>query len=324
VQGQPFSLTSAFSGGLGNIVLVGSQDGRVYCFNADTGAQIWMSASFGVVQARPMVMLRAAGYPGSKDLVLFGTRNASAGNQVVALDLANGDTLWSFTGGGGVGDGTFGIVSGPLSGRPSASRVYFTSRSRFASGGSDVTLWAINVTDATATFAWGLALGDIDGSPTFHATTGNVLVGNNSGDVYSITTAGAQSWVRSLGDGPVKEFVVHDATRARIYLATTNTVWAIPDTGAGAAWTQAASAPTRPVLQFNTARVYVGACAASCADGRLYELDGTSGTGWTVKTLDVAGAGGLGSVVIDRNPEPDILHSGSRSGRIVAVAIPLP
>lgn len=324
VQGQPFSLTAAFSGGLGNIVLVSSQDGRVYCFNAGTGAQLWSSADFGVLQARPMVLLRAAGYSGAKDLVVVGTRNAGAGNQVVALDLATGATQWTYAGGAGGGDGTLGIISGPVAARPSLSRVYVTSRRRNA--GSANTLWALDVTDSAATFAWGLALGDIDGSPTFHADTGNVLVGTNAGSVYNVTAAGAIAGSRALGDGPVKDTVWHDPVRDRIYVATTGTVWAIPDTPtmAGTAWTQAANAPTRPVQQFGTARVYVGACAASCADGRLYELDGSSGTGWTTKTFDLPGVGGLGGVVIDRAPEPDLLHSGSRSGRVVAVTVPLP
>jgi hypothetical protein len=323
VQGQPFSLTAAFTGGLGNVVLVSSQDGRVYCFNATSGAPLWTSADFGVLQGRPMVLLRAAGYPGAKDLVIVGTRNAASGNQVVALDLADGSTEWSYGGGAGGGDGTIGIVSGPLAGRPADSRIYVTGRKR--AGGSSYTLWALDVTDIAATLAWGLDLGDVDGSPTFHADSGNVLVGNNAGVVHAVTPAGALAASRSLGDGAVKEFVVHDAARDRIYLATSTKVWAIPDTlAAGTDWTVTANAPTRPVLQFGTARVYVGACAASCSDGRLYELDGSSGSGWTVKTFDLAGAGGLGAVVIDRNPEPDLLHAGSRSGRLQAITVPLP
>ena len=42
----------------------------------------------------------------------------------------------------------------------------------------------------------------------------------------------------------------------------------------------------------------------------------------TPKTLDLAGLGGLGPVTIDRSQ--DLLHAGSRSGRVVAVEMPLP
>ena len=82
--------------------------------------------------------------------------------------------------------------------------------------------------------------------------------------------------------------------------------------------------PTRPLLHFGTSRVYVGACAdAACTDGRLVELDSTDA--WsTPKFFDLAGSGGLGPVTIDRTQSPAMAQAGSRTGRVHAVALPLP
>ena len=336
-QGQPLVLPTGWTGRATDIVLASSQDGHVYCAEAGTGNPCsgWTggrsSDGFGMLEATPIPLLRAAGYGGTKDLVIVGSRNAASGNSLVAIDLADGSTAWSFAGDpspgtGGGGDGSIGVVSGSAYVKAGESKVYFASRAR--AGGSSYTLWALTVGDGAATLLWGRALGDVDGSVTVDNTHDRLLVGTNGGAVYAIDRAspsGATAWSRSFGDGPVKDFVYWSGAQGRLYFSTTHDVWGVPDDGStGGDWQVPLFSPTRPLLQYGTTRTYVGACAdASCADGRLVELD--SANAWaTPKTYDVPGAGGLGAVIIDRQQTPALAHMGSRSGRVFAVEVPLP
>ncbi|MGE0639300.1 MAG: hypothetical protein AB7G12_05840 [Thermoanaerobaculia bacterium] len=326
-QSSPIVMLAAETGLLHDAAFVGSQDGYVYCFNAATGAGCsgWPAggrsvASFGIVQAQPM-------FDPTTKRVLFGSRNAVGANGFHALDVLTGATAWSFTNSvpqGGNGD-AMGIVSGPA--LILGSQVVFTSRTR--AGGSAHTVWSLNFTAATVSFGWARDLGDIDAAPTLDFTSNRVLVGNNAGQVRALQPAtGADVWgaPRNLGDGAVKGFIYFHPGLSRFYLTTDTTVWAIPADGStGSDWSLAGLfSPTRPLLHFGTNRTYVGACdTALCTAGRVIELDGTNA--WaTPKTLDLAGVGGLGPVTIDRSQSPALLHAGSRSGRAVAVELPLP
>jgi hypothetical protein len=128
----------------------------------------------------------------------------------------------------------------------------------------------------------------------------------------------------------VKEFVSYDADRDRLLFATETGVRSLTaDTSQWATTPQieeitGLDSPTRPLLHFGTSRIYFGACATTCANGRLYEIDLAVPATWSAPTTyDVPGVGGLGSVIIDRSQSPALLHAGSRSGRIVAIEIPL-
>ena len=333
-QQQPLVLPTSFTGLAFPATFVGSQDGFVYCFRADTGAGCpgWAaggrSAALGaVVQATPMLYF--ASLPANR-LLLVGTRTSGGSNALYALKVADGTVApnWPFTNGVGQnpdGTGALGIISGPAFVDATAQRVYFTTRAS-TSGGSTRTAWAVNLATAIPQRLWSSTIGDVDGAFTQDFATGNLLVGTNSGAVFALNPAnGTTVWSRAFNDGPVKDFIYYSSANTRLYFATTTKVWSIPASGAtGSDWSVTAVAPSRPLLHFGTTRTYVGACTnASCVDGRLIELD--SATSWaSPKTYDISGAGGLGGVVIDRGQSPAVAFAGSRSGRIYAVQLPLP
>lgn len=322
-QSSPIVMLAAETGLPHDATFLGSQDGHVYCFNAATGAGCtgWPAGGrsvdgFGMVQAQPM-------FDPVTDRILFGSRNAVATNGFHAVDVLNGSTAWSFTNTvpqGGSGQ-AMGLVSGPA--LILGSRVVFASRTR--SGGSPGSVWALDIAAGSASLAWRRDLGDIDGAPTHDWTSDRVLVGTNAGAVFALSpTTGATIWTRAFADGAVRGWIYYDPVSTRLYFATSTSVRAIPTSGAtGSDWVVSGlTSPSRPILHFGTTRTYLGACAdVACANGRVIELDSTNS--WTVpKTLDLAGVGGLGPVTIDRSQ--NLLHAGSRSGRVVAVALPLP
>ena len=97
-----------------------------------------------MVQAQPM-------FDPATQRILFGTRNAGGSNGFHAIDVLTGATAWSFTNTvpeGGDGQ-AMGIVSGPA--LILGSQVVFTSRTR--AGGSAHTVWALDFTAGSATFA---------------------------------------------------------------------------------------------------------------------------------------------------------------------------
>ena len=325
-QSSPIVMLAADTGLPHDATFVGSQDGYVYCFRADTGAGCsgWPAggrsvSGFGMIQAQPM-------FDPVTKRILVGTRNTLAPNAFVAINVLNGVTGWTFTNiGSQGGDGlSMGIMSSPA--LILGAQVVFTSRARL--GGSAHTVWALDFSAAGASLAWTRDLGDIDAAATHDFTLNRVIVGTNGGSVHALDpmASGATLWSRSFGNGAVKTFVYYHAAIGRLYFATNDTVWAIPASGAtGSDWSRGGLfSPTRPLAHFGTTRSYVGACNdAACASGRVIELD--SANGWaTQKTLDLAGVGGLSPVTIDRSQSPALLHAGSRSGRAVAVELPLP
>ncbi len=324
-QDAPLVVLAVQAGLPHDAAYVAAQDGYLYCFDAATGAGCtgWPAGGrsdqgFGMVQAQPI-------FDVGNRWVLFGSRNASGANGFYAVDAQTGATAWAFTNSvaqGGDGQ-AMGLVSGPA--LVLGSRAYFASRTR--TGGSAHSLWALDFTAGSPTLAWARDLGDIDGSPTHDWTNGRIVVGTNAGSVHALVPAtGATAWSRAFGDGAIRTWIYFDPALARLYFTTNTKVWAIPTSGAtGSDWSVSGLvSPTRPLLHYGTAQVYLGACTnAACTSGRVIELDGANA--WaTPKTYDLAGVGGLGPVTIDRTQSPVMLHAGSRSGRVVAVELPLP
>lgn len=263
-QGRPTVLSLATPiGGASRIALVASQDGRVYCFNADTGAAVWTSPVLGeALVASPSAMLTAFG--GAYNLVFVGTRNAAGENAMVALSLNTGSIAWIFT--NGSGSNSMGIVTGQAVVDYALNRLYFTTRRR--GGGSPSTVWAIQFTGVIAGLVWAHDHKDIDGALS---RRGNVLyVGNNAGELLALDVAtGARNWVFSPGTGPVKARVWPEGGgSARVYFSTTSRLYAVRDDGLAAAalWSQALPDVSAPLFALN--RVFVGA-----GDGALHAFD---------------------------------------------------
>jgi outer membrane protein assembly factor BamB len=86
-------------------VYVGANDGKVYAFNAATGANLWTSALLtnagGFIQGGPAVQLKTysdGSYPHAFDLVVVGTRNLSdtATNKIYGLNGNTGAVVWTY------------------------------------------------------------------------------------------------------------------------------------------------------------------------------------------------------------------------------------
>jgi outer membrane protein assembly factor BamB len=299
------SLTAPIGSAM-RIALVASQDGRVYCFDADTGANVWTSPVLGeALVASPSAMLTAFG--GAHNLVFVGTRNAAGANSMVALHLSTGLVAWTFTNGGG--SNSLGIVTGQAVVDYPLNRLYFTTRRR--GGGSPFTVWAIQFGASSASLVWGQDQGDIDGALS---RRGNVLyVGNNDGELLALSIAtGMRNWTFGPGTGPVKARVWPEGSGStRVYFSTTGHLYAVRDDGASVAglWTQALPDVSAPLFALN--RVFVGA-----GDGALHAFD-NAGTPLASYTLGEAVPKIVGMPTFDA--AQGLLVMGTEDGRVYAV-----
>ena len=192
-------------------------------------------------------------------------------------------------------------------------RVYFASRAR--AGGSASTLWCLEFDGTTVTRRWSRDVGNVDGSPVHR--DGRVYVGTNPGLVHAVDAAdGTPLWSHTPAplDGPVKGFVWPVRGSSRLYLATTNRVWAIDDAGASATARWSLTIPSPSTTLFSGTHLYVGA-----GDGRLYQID-PAGAATSVALASAPSQVGSPSMDFQNG----LIYVGSDSGRIYAVAAPLP
>ncbi len=328
-QGQPPVFPTSLFSGASKVVLLGSQDGRVYAVNALTGATLSTSPVLGdAVQAGVAGMLTSFG--GQYDLFFVGTRNTSAGNTLVALRVAEGalQVAWTFdnvTPGNGSGDGEIGIISGTAAVDYAANRVYFTSRRR--QNGSQRTLWCLEFTDREATFVDAVDVSDVDGSVTVLGA--DAIVGDNLGRVHSYRIVGgafSQNWTSSVatGDGPVKQFPGVDFGSGRIYVATTTKLWALNPDGsafwpASGVTLPAGATPSNPMIV--DGRLYSG------GGGKLFEYDATAAEPGTPASVQLGDPAAVPQPVVG-SPAYDVskglVYVGTDTGIVYAVKVPLP
>jgi len=317
---RPPVVPTASVPGASKVVFLGSEDGHAYAVNAETGATLWQSPLLGnILVASPSGMFTDFG--GSWNLIFVGTRDATADNAMYALDAATGAVKYSFGNGGG--SNGIGIISSAATVDYANNRIYFASRSR--SGGSSDALWCLSFNGTGFTKLWSAALGDIDGAPVMLG--GRLYVGNNAGTVYAVDPAtGATIWSYTTTDGAVKGYIWPEYTTGtpspaaprRLYFSTTNTVWAIDDTGSSATadWSVTTiPGPSTPLAPFRDTRVYVGS-----TNGRLYQIDAATGSVTTSVVLGdgTAAVGGPALDVIN-----NMAYVGSESGTVYAVQLPL-
>ncbi|MEM8962597.1 MAG: PQQ-binding-like beta-propeller repeat protein [Acidobacteriota bacterium] len=298
-------------GGATKTALIGSQDGRVYAVNADTGTIEWTSPQIAdTVQSAPAAMLTAFG--GSVDLVFTGTRNGATANALVALNLADGSEAWRFDNGGS----GLGVISGGPTVRYNNDRLYFASRE---DSPGDATVWCITFDGAGATLVWSAAIGDIDGS--LFTDGAKVYVGTNAGELVALDAdTGAVEWTFVTGDGPVKGFPWPRFIGTReLFFSTTNTVWSITDddTSATLNWSTAAvPSPSTPLGSLSDPYVWVGS-----SDGRIYQLSRTTGM------VDASLVLGDGTATVGSpafSISDSIGYIGTEAGVVYAVELPLP
>ncbi len=119
----------------------------------------------------------------------------------------------------------------------------------------------------------------------------------------------------------MKGYVWPEWGTSNLYCSTTNRVWSLADPGSGSQlvrrWDSGSSVPSPsvPMLLDSAGRVLVGG-----GDGRLYQLD--AATGALAGAAVALGTSALGVPAFD--VLNGILHVGSTSGVVHAVATPLP
>jgi len=310
------------------VALLGSQNGSVHAVNAVRGGDVppvWVKSIATMVQAAPAGNFTFGGlYPSALDLVFAGTKNSSAPNALVALDVYTGSPVspvWSFDNnsitqnGDGLG---IGIISSGASVHYGSKTVYFASRAR--SGGSSHTVWAVNFGVNPPQLLWSAAIGNVDGSPIRFGDV--IYVGTNSGKLYALDAAtGDENWSLPLGnDGAVKGFVFPNFETGDLFLATNSKIWSVSDNGTSGAvnspdWpVTTVSSPSTPIVVRGASYLLVGASL-----GKLYQLDTVSALPSSIVILG-DGTAAVGS------PTIDVLNSmfyvGALDGVIYGVKFP--
>jgi len=303
-------LTTTTIGGTKNVVFAGSQDGRVYALNADTGAELWKSEVLAsVVQTTPSVMFTDFG--GIASLVFVGTRNPGGDNAVVALKALDGTVAWRFDNGGG-GSG-MGIINSQIIVEYATSRLYVLSHAK--TGGSDHTSWCLQFTATTVGKVWSWARGDAD--TTMSIRNGALYFGNNAGSVMAVSTSnGALKWSYATGAGPVKG-LWRDTASARLFATTTNHVHALNDLGARYSlfWATAVNVPSASFPVLVGTKLYVGSDSS-----RLYQVDVPSATPTWLELGDPAEPKTIGHPAYDSTTKQIVV--GSDQGAVFSVTAP--
>ena len=166
-----------------------------------------------------------------------------------------------------------------------SSRVFFTSRQ--LAGGD--TVWALDFTSLTGTFARSFGHGDIDSSPVlrqrpFGVAPKRVYVGNNLGQILAFDAdagpAAIVVWGGPFASGSaIRGFVFPDRLSDDLFFTNAFGVWAIRDADAAPAlkWGPISiPSPSIPVFGRIGAAAYVW---VGSSDGHLYEIDAATGGG---------------------------------------------
>jgi outer membrane protein assembly factor BamB len=306
----PFAVGQASNGA----AFLGSQNGNVLAVDASTGRLEWSRTIAVNVQGAPGGHFTAFD-PTASDLVLAGTRNAASGNSLEALKFDGGDPVWSFINDLAQGEGEeIGIISGGPSVDYANQRIYFSSRTR--AGGSNATVWAI---DLTPSLLWNANLGNIDGSPVL--ANGRLYVGNNAGVVHALDAAtGLLEWSLPLGDGAIKGFLFPKFGTNVLFASTKDRVWAIEDKGASgnviSGWPAAIPSASIPLHPPGSNHVLAGS-----GDGSLYQID-LALPGSPSSVVLGPGNAAVGAPTLDL--VNSMIYVGTEAGIIYAVSYPLP
>jgi hypothetical protein len=324
IQGRPPVLSLPVKGST-RTTFVGSQDGRVYAYDADRGAGVgvggalWYTTPALGTLVQPGVAGVFATFGGVANHVLIGAHGAP--NTFHALDALSGAPRAGspFSGGGF----PLGAVNGTASVDYTRSQVYFASLEPSA---GDPTLWCLKLAAAgLGSNCWsspGIAVGGISGGPV--ERNGVVYVGTDTGVVRAIDAAtGAVNWsfAGCGGTNAVKSYVFADrlGSTPDLYYATSAAVCAATDGASSASlkWqVSSITSPSAPVLVRigSVAYVYVGS-----SDGRLYQIQADDST--KVKSVLVRSGATVGAPAFD--VRDNMIYVGTDAGAIYAVQAPL-
>jgi len=300
-----------------NVIYVADNDGLVYAVSTDTGVILWVANPTGATansfQGAAAVQLKSVSpvsYRLSTDLVVAGTRNSgtTTANQIFGLNGNTGGTIWTTTGGvSGVASIDI-INSTPLIDYVNGA-IWVTSRS--ACGTSQPSLWKLDPN--TGLVVATASLGDTDASATlafasdvvFVGTNGNLISGSTctagNGILYAINPAtGHMVTSYTAGDGAIASFpvVLNTAPPYTIIFSGASAVHAVSYDPTGPTftdlWDTTISVPSAPLSYTGLSDVFVGS-----ADGKIHELDVTSGTDLKDVVVDTGTPGVVGDPALD-------------------------
>ncbi len=305
-------------------ILTGDQSGFTYRIDPSTGLISWTgngSVSIGSVQAQAAVQLNQyanptfrAAYP-NRDLVYFGTHNASTtNNQVWALSSVDGTAAWTYN------PGNLDIISGEPMVDYANNRLWVASRA--GSGGTQPSLRVLTVLTPPSVLA-SFNLGDIDNPVVLNPISSEAYVVTKTGVLYGFDLSTmTQHWTLNLGS-PVSGylvvvgygFIVSTSTGVQRYLIN-------PTTHAiTAQWPNPSSPSPTPVTGPSAVRVDFGTskCYLGDATGSLHRLDLTSGV--DEKQISLSSQA-LGMPSLDRTTTPERIYVGGLDGRLCAMGLP--
>lgn len=315
-----------------DVAYAGSADGRVYAFNAATGAQLWQSPVLGsAILGTPVVQLAtfSASYPHTFDLVIVGTRNTAdtTNNAIYGLNGNTGAIVWTFA------PGNLDIISSSGALDYLTNSVWFASRA--GALGTQPSLWKLSTstTNPAGSLISSVILNalpaanrHIDAAVDFDrqvaylfaVTTGGDLVAvehANPNNVFS-TNVGAFSGMGfpTVLSGAGNNDDIYFSTSGGVHKRTFNRLTQTFSPGWDTTVATLGGTPSTPVFAYAPLPpfLYVGV-----SDGRLKKLD--LSTGAIVLTRNV----NLSATVGD--PSLDVISSklyvGDTSGRIYSFDI---
>jgi outer membrane protein assembly factor BamB len=234
---------------VGNVVYIGSDDGRIYALNATTGVPLW--SYLNDIDSSPAVV---------NGVVFIGS---SDGN-VYALDASNGAKLWNYT-----------TAPSPLPSHVGSNACYSPAvvGGVVYVGSQDFKIYALNA--ANGEVLWSYATGgQIFSSPA--VANGVVYIGSDDGNLYALNAgSGAYLWqchtVGSIDSSPaIVSGVVYVGSD---YAGTlTGNFLAVNASTGAKLWnlTAGSFASSSPAVADNV--VYIGS-----TDGVVYALNATNG-----------------------------------------------
>jgi hypothetical protein len=314
---------------------VTDQAGYVTSIDGSTGATRWavVPPNVTALSAPVTVQVRARQFGASAnfianagdDLIYVASANAVSGTQrVSALRATDGSVKWTFNP----------QLTAPMDRtvvQPwvdyARDRLYIASRSTAA----QASLWILNTLDGSLVTRFS-GLGDIQTAPTVAYDNTILYVGNQAGkliavDLVNLVTKYPAGLSTLTLDSAVKSYVFEDFnTPGRIYFTTNSGVWCVNAGGSDVDtsdkcgdWTtnpQAQSGVTFTAVVLGDGALFMGG-----SDGKLYQVDST--TGARVKRFTVEDGVSLGapSAQVDGFGNVVALYVGSNSGKVYKITL---
>lgn len=270
----------------GELVYVGSNDGRVYAVRASSGAEAWNVATGGPVLARPTIV-DADLYVPSDDGLLW------------KLDAASGKKIWT-------ADVHGASVKRDLPHKGDSKYDYLASAATIDEGtvyvgSADGKLYALDA--ASGAEKWKFETkGIVRSTPAIAG--GLVVFGSNDGSIYAVNMRGELAWKKATGEAVTPSPLVHDG---RVYIGSRSADVFALDAASGSvlwrvfywfSWVESSAAIRGSTLYVGSSD-YQRVCAIDADDGKVKWTFDSDGSAWsspavTDSTVFIGAAGVVG------------------------------